>query len=532
MAQDMDIDNHTLFSAADRSSIADKSMPSCKSVASGAEISLDEYTFPLRQNDVICSTALYPSPNHWGNERMIEDITKFVPIWGRSDVDGRFTILAEIRFLVEQGRGGFFLIADGVGTKCRKASDEVIDKTIRAELYNFFNICLRPCDVLFPSRFEANINHSGNLMMRKHIDHIVSRCDLRYDTQILLEIKSTVMRHEGNPLFLFEGYTNAGGMSYCRQADDEEIHGEIRVELRHHLVPQFPTDIICQGGPPRNEVMKRIVKGFVVRWGNTNLEGREAILVDIRDTIEGQRHSHEGGSMNPRLLVPVFQDVDGTFCRRANDEEFEREISSIWPRFFHIRLLPTDILCPHRIYHDSNHPGNVTMRGLIFEERYNWAEAGSVRRKEILVSITTRIIAMHNARFLFQGRQDGDIRYCREAFPGEIEQEIWVEFRSHFNAEFNERDYIFGGGAGIAQWTGNVFFRDTVIDRRRRAYQVASKAQKGPIVDEVYNAIVNLGGRFLYAWDSRPHQGVLVEEDQDRIKTKLTNILREKRGRN
>jgi len=524
-------------------SIADKSMPSCKSVASSTEISLDEYTRVLRLDDVICSTEYYPSPSHPGNDKMMEDIKSFVVHWGNSGPEGREDILRQIRDLVEKKRGGLFVIdaflhdtasgkrskASSAGMKCKPAKDDEIRYTILDGIYKHFTVPLRSCDILFPTGFEPNTNYPGNVMMRMNIDHILQRCGPRYDDQILIDIKNTIMGQDGNPLFLYEGYMGRTGTSLCRRAEDIEIHQEIRAELQRQLVPRLPNDYLCLIETP-NETMRKIVKGFVVKWGDTRPEGRDAILVEIRRAIEGQNGND--GSSSPRFLIPVLHDVEGTYCRHANDEEFKREISRIWPRYFSIPLRPVDVLCPRGNYVDCNHPGNVKMREIVFGERYNWADAGPKRRKELLESIRTRIVSTHDARFLFQGRQDdGDVRYCREAFPGEVEGEIESELRSYFNLIPTERDYIFGGGA-IAQWKGNVFFRERLLDPRRMEYSSAAPAQKKIIVDEVYNAIVNCRGRFLYAWDSRPFHGLMEEPKKDHIKIKLGNALREKRGMN
>jgi len=171
------------------------------------------------------------------------------------------------------------------------------------------------------------------------------------------------------------------------------------------------------------------------------------------------------------------------------------------------------------------------MREIISEVRYNWANAAPKSRKDIQEGIKTRIAGPDAARFLFQGRQNGDILYCQEAFQCEVDGEIASELRSYFNLTPTDRDYIFGVGA-IAQWTGNVFYRKRLMDPRQLEYSAASSAQKGAIVDEIYNAIKRNGGRFLYSWDSRPFQGVMEEPQKDHITTKLGNALREKKGNN
>jgi len=530
----MELDNHTISTGSATEMSTD--MPRCAgTVASSSDISFKSYTSDLRDIDVVCPTACCSNPDHPGNRRMTQDILdRFVADWGNAGPGGRSAILQQIRDLVENERKGVFLIGgtfpDSVGIKYRRAREEEITRTLRKildGLYKFFAIPLRPCDVLLPTGFGPNAKRLGNVMMKSSIDHIVERYGPRMDDQILIDIKSTIIGQDKNPHFLFQGYKDTGGQSYCRKADDEEIYWEIRVELRRHphLVTRLPTDILCCTGT-LNEAMLPIVKKerFAVEWGNTRPEGRDAVLVNIRNAIIQYGH---------RLLIPVFHDAEGTYCRRTNDEEFKTEISRIWRRYFSIPLRPVDILCPRGNYLDCNHDGNVRMRRIIFDERYNYADAGTERRREIFAQMRTRIAGPDAARFLFQGRQNGDILYCREAFPGEVEGEIASELRSYFNLTPTDKDYIFGEGNAIAQWRGNVLYREKLMDPRRAAYHEALRpAQKQAIVDEIYNAIRKNEGRFLYSWDLRPFHGLMEEDNQTRIRKRLARAVGDQRRMN
>jgi len=379
--------------------------------------------------DILCLTG---TPN----EPMVRIVGGFVVRWGNTRPEERNAILVDIRNAIEGQHGHRLLVpifVDEEGTFCRRATGEEFKTELSRIWHRFFNIPLRPIDILCPLGNYLDYDYPGNVMMRDHIHHIVGLSRARNDDQILVDIENTIMGQEGNPLFLYEGRTDADGISYCRRADNEEINREIRADLGRGLFHPRPADILCPTDTP-NEAMVEIVGEYVVRWGNTRLEDRDALLVAIRDTIEGQ-HGH-------RLLVSVFRDAEGTLCRRASGEEFTSEISRIWPRYFQIPLDPSDTLCPRENYVHFNHHGNRRMRGIIFDERFNFADAGSGRRKDIRAHIKVKILL--HCRLVFQGWQDGNVRYCRQASPEEVDGEIERELQSYFSLEPNEHDYIFG----------------------------------------------------------------------------------------
>jgi len=417
-------------------------------------------------------------------------------------------------------------------------ADDIWDDCENDHIYNirlpWTNASGTPC-VLF-----NRPDHPGSVRMRNIIDTFVQEWIVAGSEQqapilgdaILEEIKRNIEEPSEVPYYFLYGGQTEGDVLCCRKASEEEIKEKICDEWRSHFVEARSlrdVDILfpCEGlfsDRPGNMAMKMEVEQSVITWGNTALDSRHEILNDIRRRITAQ----DG---RPRFFFRGFQEGDIVHWREASDTQINHEILCEMHRNFTIPLLENDILCGRGINRSFAHPWNTEMSSYIAGRTIAWAEAGSQTKRDLFSGMYTILVETHRIRFLFEGRREGTTTYCRAANREEIEQEIKDELKSHFNVIPNERDYIFGKGNAIKGWAGNTHYRNEIINPRKREYVESADNQRDLIKDQVYDAIVDNRGRFLYAWGFRPGEGCIIEDDMERIKQKLGHALRAKRGR-